>query len=109
MYTHALVFSFSPFQAVCDGRKDVVRQWLGRDETDGEEQTDGGEKREGKRDSQSLETIDGYDPSGLTAMHYAARCNHFEDMCELVKEKAGKMEGKRERGLCISIYVYICK
>ena len=110
MYTHALVFSFSPFQAVRDGHKDVVRQWLGGDETDGEEQTDGGEEREGERDSESLKNINAYDSFGLTAMHYAARFNHFKVMHDLVKRKAGKMEGKRERGLCISICVYIlCK
>ena len=109
MYTHALVFSFSPFQAVCDGRKDVVRQWLGGDETDEEEQTARGEEREGERDSEILKNINAYDPFGLTLMHYAARFNRFEEMSNFIKKKAGKMEEKRERGSCILICVYICK
>ena len=108
MYTHTLVFSFSPFQAGCDGREDVLRQWLGGDETDGEEQTDGGEEREGERESESLKNIiNAYDSFGLTLMHYAARFNRFEVMCKLVKKKAGKMEGREKEDYAFQLCVHM--
>ena len=96
---------------MCNGHEDVLRQCLVRDETDGEEQTDGGEEREGERGSESLRNTDinAYDSFGLTSMHYAARLNRYEMMSNLVKKNAGKIEGKRERGLCILVCVYICK
>ena len=89
---HALVFPFlPPLQAVRDGREEVLRQWLGQ---------------VSERKKRAL--INAYDSFGFTAMHYATRFNRFKMMQLLVANDASKMEGERERGLCILMSVCLC-